>query len=92
MTLRLFKDVGFTFVGRNTLQTCYVPNFGYDYETQLHGTTHTKIKIGYIKYLHIQNWYHIYWIGLKYKIQVVYLIFRPKDLKYNRSSTSTCDN
>ena len=38
MTLRLFKDVGFTFVGRNTLRTCYVPNFGYDYETQMHGT------------------------------------------------------
>lgn len=43
MTLRLFKDVGFTFVGRNTLRTCYFPNFGYDYETPMHGTAYTKI-------------------------------------------------
>ena len=44
MTLRLIKEVGFTFVGRNTLRTCYVPNFGCNYETQMHGITHTEIK------------------------------------------------
>ena len=26
LILRLFKDVAFTFIGRETLQICYVPN------------------------------------------------------------------
>jgi hypothetical protein len=44
LILRLFKDVAFTFVGRKTLQICYVPNFGNKYETQMHGTAHIKIR------------------------------------------------
>jgi hypothetical protein len=43
MTLRLFKGVVFLFLGRKTLQICYVTNFRYNCETQMHGTTHMDI-------------------------------------------------
>ena len=44
LILRLFTDVAFTFVGTKTLQICYVPNFGYIYETQKHGITHSEMR------------------------------------------------
>ena len=41
----------------------------------MHGTRHNEIGLRIIwKHLHIQYWYHTYWIGLKCKIQMEYQI------------------
>ena len=44
MTLRLFKDVAFTFVEGKHYKYAMLQFWIQSYETQMHGTTHTKTR------------------------------------------------